>query len=233
MFFLVSGKCGKRYRKIIYVHVWWYMIVSPKHPPREHSHETGQAKILQKDRLPGSNSGWTTKKSISVHEHKGQNPANPNQSTVDEVKNEWNNTVCTLFQSSQLLAQVLLHRSTKKRHGGPFAARTGSPSLHHRGLPMAAGLLAELHRPWQKDSLEFMFLDFLGSLPLVNRQIWHPKWKQITLKRLDNSPRKVPRVRTYLCLRPALLGREKCECFDKNFQGIPLKKRWERVRTPS
>lgn len=36
---------------------------------------------------------------------------------------------------------------------------------------MAAGLLAELHRPSQKDSLEFMFLDFLGSLPLVHSQI--------------------------------------------------------------
>ena len=63
-------------------------------------------------------------------EHKGQNPANPNQSTV-EVKNEWNNTVCTLFQSSQLLAKALLHRSTKKHHGG-LSFSSSSRSSHGR-----------------------------------------------------------------------------------------------------
>lgn len=48
-----------------------YDCITQAPPPREHSHETGQAKILQKDRLPGSNSRWTTKKSIFV-----QNTAN-------------------------------------------------------------------------------------------------------------------------------------------------------------
>lgn len=63
-------KMSKKILKDMYMYddIWLY---HPSTPPREHSHETGQAKILQKDRLPGSNSRWTTKKSIFV-----QNTAN-------------------------------------------------------------------------------------------------------------------------------------------------------------